>query len=388
MKDRPIRVDVDNGFFVKTEPIKKKRKVGKSGLLLAEAIQMDIYKAKCGFTTPRPLAWAVAMESLIARESQTTCRWQYRVENEIFTECRLLFYFEATKKVEINIYIRTGVIMIQGQYHEWSEKIFPILKDDVNSIDNVYDIIAESKPTHAHDTGAETETAKVETLSGSVENIENIKDLDCLWEENVTLKNALTCLQEDYAVLKSEFHGMKNSMEEKLSQYAEKIRELERSYDTKLEVFLKTNSEDCDKKMESKLKSRTDISAHNRKEIDGIKSTMYKKLEKIENEIINDSKGNFENSPAWTYLSKVEERYILHQTQAASSYQNSLEYLTSKVDKLETECTSLKTQQGKTMNEQNIVTHNVSSMKRDIDEIRRSKVSYPSVICPSSRESR
>ena len=79
------------------------------------------------------MLWAQALEKYVEVTSDTSCRWTYKIENQLFIECEVHLVFSNTKKDIINIRLKTGVVTIQGQYYkEWSNDTFQMLKEFVD----------------------------------------------------------------------------------------------------------------------------------------------------------------------------------------------------------------------------------------------------------------
>lgn len=164
---------------------------------------------------------------------------------------------------------------------------------------------------------------------------------------------------------------MKKLTDAKFTEYDQKLEKHEASYDAKLEVFLTTFKEDCSKEMKTKLQSKTDVSANNRKDIGEMKVSVNERISKIESELKDIFKIEVENPPIWNYLAKIEDRYTNYQTQIINSYDKTVDLLSLNVNKLEAECTALKSKQGLMDNELKIINHNVMGMKRDIVELKK-----------------
>ena len=180
-KSRPIKDDMDRNIFTaKTgETIR-----GKGGQLKDEEITVGVYVRKCGFTTSRPLQWAVALETLINEEVAMDCRWDYISEDGKYSECVVKIFYSTTKRVTVHIKIACGLIFISGtNYQEWIEMSFDSWKAVVtNNIYEPINYISKEEPKIVLDDNVNVE-------------------LDKLWEEHVTLKNALTTLEKSVSDL-------------------------------------------------------------------------------------------------------------------------------------------------------------------------------------------
>ena len=54
-----------------------------------------------------------------------TCRWQYKISNNLYVECKLDLFYDVSKKVSILIELNTGVVLVKGScYKEFCDKYF------------------------------------------------------------------------------------------------------------------------------------------------------------------------------------------------------------------------------------------------------------------------
>ena len=172
VKRNTISVDIENNLFSITDFIPSNKRKGKLKQFKNEIIELDTYAKKTGFLTSRPVLWAQAIEKYLSDTADTSCRWEYVVDNGLYCACKLLFYFEITIKVEILIDIKNGLLIVQGCYKEWANKVFP-------SLQALMDGENEEKTS---------EVPKSNNKSKS--------DIVLLWEENDTLKNCIKCLEK------------------------------------------------------------------------------------------------------------------------------------------------------------------------------------------------
>ena len=90
------------------------------------------------------------LENYVENTLDVSCRWYYAVTEELFTECQLTFFYDLKKRIYISIYLRSGVIMISGnEYKDWVENVFPILKRNMDSVDDplLYNTLELQIPT-------------------------------------------------------------------------------------------------------------------------------------------------------------------------------------------------------------------------------------------------
>lgn len=141
-------------------------------MLMEEEVKLDVHKAKkCSFITTRPLIWAKTVEQHLRETENPYYSSKYTSEDGLYIEYTLYNDKTRDKKLTINIYVKTGVVLIQGEHYQfWAEKVFPILKDQVEN----YVV----RRTFNH--------------------------MGSLWNENITLKATLRSLETDYSVISKE----------------------------------------------------------------------------------------------------------------------------------------------------------------------------------------
>ena len=91
---------------------------------------LDGHRAKkCSFITSRPLLWSKAIEDHTLYATDTKCLNQYKSDNGLYIEYQLAYDDGESKKVTISIYVKTGVVLVKGEYYQtWAEKVFPVIK--------------------------------------------------------------------------------------------------------------------------------------------------------------------------------------------------------------------------------------------------------------------
>ena len=100
-KEQRITQDVECNLFVTTENIPIEKRKGKCKNPKSELVNLDVYAKKTDFLTDRPLVWAQAIDKYVADSPDTSCRWDYIKENNLYCKCKILLYYEQTSKVEI-----------------------------------------------------------------------------------------------------------------------------------------------------------------------------------------------------------------------------------------------------------------------------------------------
>ena len=164
--------------------------------------------------------------------SDTEARWEYKLEKGKYYECEILLYFNKTKKVVVNISVRSGVIMIKGQYFcEWMNMVFPNLLDYVNN-------------NSASDENSPKSTTHDDTVEHMVVN-EDMDDINKLWQECSLLKSGLVTLEKSVEKVIQSNHYVADLLERKSKDIDQKIESLESMYDNKLTVLMNAVSTDC-----------------------------------------------------------------------------------------------------------------------------------------------
>ena len=70
---------------------------------------------KCSFTTSRPALWAKVIENHLREVVNPYFSSKYKSYDSQYLEYTLHFNGDENKKVTINIYVKTGVILVQGK---------------------------------------------------------------------------------------------------------------------------------------------------------------------------------------------------------------------------------------------------------------------------------
>ena len=109
MKTRNIQEDIDEGNFTS----RREKPKNKNIQLRLEEPTHGVFVRKCGFTTTRPLEWALALETFL-READEGYRWDYLCNgSDEFCECNVkIFHPNSTKKIVVEIKIITGGVQI------------------------------------------------------------------------------------------------------------------------------------------------------------------------------------------------------------------------------------------------------------------------------------
>ena len=208
LKKRPIVDDIRDNRFINPNTTTHVKKRNKSRELEDERIKLTIYKHKCGFSTHRPLVWARVIEEFTNDVPGVKCRWNYGLSDNSIVECQIHFYYDTTKKVVINIYLRTGVVIVNGNnYVEWANEIFPQIKEKVDHLEasKFTSVAAEVETTpNEHiiiNTKKDdiTENHQVKDINKNDKLNSDKNEIDILWDENIALKNALNCLEKKWS---------------------------------------------------------------------------------------------------------------------------------------------------------------------------------------------
>ena len=378
-KDRPLIDDIQSNLFVLTEDISSGKRKGKLRKLQIESIDYDIYATnKCVFLTQRPLLWAQALEKYIDITSDTSCRWSYKVENNLFVECELYLFYSNTKKVIVNIHVKTGVILIQGQYHkEWSNDIFEILKDFVNG-----------KEEH------------VTPISNNAEQSVP-QDYEMLWEENNSLKSAIKCLEKTVGDLRKDIIDSNNRINQQKHEFETKLTDMEKKFDSKLTVFMSATATDCEKKVAEKIKAINNVIVYQKQQLSKMESRLQKSIATNINTKPNNCTCLPKEDTSEASVSKISNDQILQKEKIAimeikiaslesqlptirtelinqipsvdfEKIKESVKLVDAKIDSMRTNVTDIHAKDmNKMKEEQKIVVTNLSTIKAKVESINK-----------------
>ena len=240
-KTRNIQADIDEDKFT----TRNEKPKGKSAQLKEEELTDNIHAKKCGFITPRPLRWALALEHIL-ENGRLEYKWDYLCVDEDFVECQIkLFPMKAQniKKILIEIKVNSGVVFISGTNHrEWlSETFDPWAK-----------LVETSEYTYQPSSVSQNENLL------SKEDSDN--ELTQIWEEHSILKNSVTTLENSVCQLREDIQNLTSLITAlKLSQETT-IEALRKEYDHKVSGFSISGDEMIETKIKQcKLELKEDL---------------------------------------------------------------------------------------------------------------------------------
>lgn len=359
-------------------------------MLREEDITFDAHKAKkCSFTTSRPLVWARVIEDHVGASTDKKCLKQYKSENGLYIEYLLCYDNDEDKKVTINIYVKTGVILIQGEYfQQWAEKIFPILKASISRYLAPRDMFERRLRSNSfYNTTRRARSKSVGNLTciGTYKKPECIlgyKDMGALWKENVELKKGLESLERDYDNIKRDLDFVHDRGQHCYHVDHGKVRRIvEVSNGKKVSVYTPLN---CDDKVEARSKVITESAQKLEKQISDMRGRLQDKIFEIQN-TINDQPVLL---PCRCDNSHPEITRIQgHIANTQSLILCDIQELKKRIDAIDTTFESLtvfnpnSSTLRRIEEEQKNIQLNVTSIKESLDEMRRKMhcawVTYP-----------
>lgn len=261
-------------------------------MLREEDITFDAHKAKkCSFTTSRPLVWSRVIEDHIRDSTNKRCLKQYKSENGLYVEYLFCYDDDEDRKVSINIYVKTGVILIQGEFfQQWAEKIFPLLKASISRYTGLKDSFEKRIKRNLLGTSIRrTRSKSVGNLAcinlyNKVDSITGFKDMGALWKENIELKKGLESLERDYDTIKKDLDYVHDRGHCYYADHGKVRRIVEVSNGKKVSVYTPMY---CDEKVEARSKVITESAQKLEKQISDMRGRLQDKIFEIQN-TIND----------------------------------------------------------------------------------------------------
>ena len=231
-KKKPVREDIDDEMFISCDPSFRRR--GKVAELKTEEICYEVYMHKqTGFITTRPLAWASAFEDYILSNQKTPHRWMYKIDNfndkkKLYCECILTVIFQERKMIIIHMYLRSGVVMIKGtHYKDWCMEIFPLIKENVESMEH------DIKKCNELDLKLNNDLDYID-----IDLKDKSSEMELLWQQNNALRKALRHLENGFHILQFQLDESDKEKKNLVTDFNESITLLERKYDAKLKLFM------------------------------------------------------------------------------------------------------------------------------------------------------
>lgn len=332
LKSRSLQDDINDELLNTSTNVKARKNKSKS--LCEEEISYIYKNHQCGFVTSRPIFWAQIIEKFITDTPDVTCRWQYKLWNNVYIECKMDLFYDITKKVTIFIHLKTGVIMVKGNcYKEFCDKYFsklveahkitdlispPCIEEvnKVNTVENsdlyraeattktnveneVNDAVETPVTIHQNIVTKSMEDITVDKGSNDVENVshaqENEKNdkrdtIETLWKQQDIFNNAIKILESTIEKLSQNVSLLRSEVNSQNENYALQIKELEIAYDKKLSAFTDLLNPP-DKKYIDDISNLIKQDIHKcRNEISRVEVNLNKKLRSIEEANINSDK--------------------------------------------------------------------------------------------------
>ena len=177
------------------------------------------------FSYPRPLLWATALEDLVK-----DCRWDYVLQDDKYATA-FIKTINSGGMIIVEIRFATGVILVEGSRHEeWMDGFFERWsKLAIEGVLTPSPVRAEVSATTKAETG----------------NIDLHHDVECLWQEHNSLKNAFTTLDSTVSKLSDDIQDMLKAITDLRSSQENMSKVTLSKDDDKLQVFLKTASDEC-----------------------------------------------------------------------------------------------------------------------------------------------
>lgn len=349
LKQRSLQIDINDFLFVETIFVKPCKRKGKISELPYEDISFDVYQQKkCGFLTKRPLEWAKAIENYINETRDVEARWEYKMEKEKYSECEIILYVDKTKKVLINIFVRSGVITVKGDYfREWMNTAFQKLREYIYN--NCTDVVNNTTTYNKDETNQE----------GGI--YENTNDINKLWEEYTSLKAGLATLEKSVENIVQSHVDVSELIDRNNKSMEQKIKSLELSYDNKLAVFMSAVSDDCQHTIIKNLTSIKDDVLCHKKYVSKIESRFQKSINQIQKDNNNYSCLSTENTPKWSDFEALKHNTISGQQSAL----NDIDDLKIKSENLEFKLMAMR----KTVNAEQKTTNEITNPKNFTNDI-------------------
>jgi len=353
-------------------------------MLREEDVIFDAHKAKkCSFTTSRPLVWSRVIENHIRDSINKRCLKQYKSENGLYVEYLLCYDNDEEKKVTINIYVKTGVILIQGEFfQQWAEKIFPLLKASISRYADLKDPFDKRLKRNLFNSSTRrTRSKSVGNLScfnvyNKFEPFTGYKDMGALWKENIELKKGLESLERDYDTIKKDLEYVNDRGHCYHTDKGKVRRIVEVSNGKKVSVYSPMY---CNEKVEARSKVITESAQKLEKQISDMRGRLQDKIYEIQNTINDHS--SFYYCRCTDLDNKDVMRIQNHIAQTQHMILSDIRDLKSRVGAIDSTFDSLTTFNPSSTTlrrieeEQRNIQLNVSTIKKCLDDLKR-KMQY------------
>ena len=289
-KTCPIKDEIE---MFPHKPIKPCR--GKGAQLQEEEPTVGVYKTKCGFRTHRPLLWATALEDLVE-----DCRWDYTIQEDKYSTA-IIKATNSGGMIIVEIRFTTGVVLVEGfQHEEWLTKRFEAWQK-LAIKDVSIPVVANENVTPA----TKVETDDIPATKPEMDEFTNLhNDVEQLWEEHKSLKNAFTTLDSTVSKLSDDIQSMLTVIKDLRTSQEDVSKVTLSKNDDKLQVFLKTVSDDC---VGNVSKSKVEMKSEIEKQKTALlrqESRFQSITDNLKNQLHNFQKPEA-SSVKWTHLENI-----------------------------------------------------------------------------------
>ena len=154
-------------------------------------------------------------------------RWDYVLDGEAYTQCAIKVP-NSGGKVNVDIRFSTGIILIYGtNYKTWVDRTFKSWRS--LTVDGIYEPVKDIPKL------------PVPNISDDMNS-----ELEKLWSEHSSLKNAVETLDTSVTNLTNEVKLLNDTINELKASQDDLFKEDRIKFDQKVSLFLKTASEECD----------------------------------------------------------------------------------------------------------------------------------------------
>ena len=235
-----------------------------------ELLRYDVYsRNQTGFITDRPLEWAVALESYLDSTTNLKYKWLNRrdAKPKINTS-KIIIYYDLPNKKEItlNINFATGLFMVYGKnFKSWINTDFPKVASLISGYESqIVDLTPEKN------------------VSGKPNEIENLLD-ECNNLRSITSK-----LDNSNLNLTQEVQRINSYVRTANDNATLKLEEMQKSFDTKISVFLTTLTEEMKKYVDSSLSKINKSIDFIKNIVDQFKSSVQNQIDDFTNKPMKD----------------------------------------------------------------------------------------------------
>ena len=259
------------------EPVKPKKRTGKSKELLEEEFSFNVYKInQAGFTTMNPKIWAIGIEHYAKLAPDVSFKWQNKMnEDEKVTHARIYIWYEKIKPIIVTINYIQGLVIVSGAtFKTWIEQEF-------SKVTRNMDECIKKKILASTESLQETKTAHPGRDDPSCSKTQ--KDIDALSDECNDLRNSLKIMDNSNLELT-------NRINELLNKSKDEAIKLETRLDVKITEFTQAIEKEIEKRITTKIKTVESTLHSIRTEFTRLKAEIAEKIEELTSLPLNDIK--------------------------------------------------------------------------------------------------